>query len=106
MTMKTGIDLIADERKRQIEKEGWTAEHDANHTDDTLALAGVCYAIPSYLRKYEKEVPFFWPWDKESWKPTPDNRIKELVKAGALIAAEIDKLQEELVQINKKRHEE
>jgi hypothetical protein len=34
-----------------------------------------------------------WPWDKGWWKPTPDNRIRELEKAGALIAAEIDRLQ-------------
>lgn len=34
-----------------------------------------------------------WPWDKSWWKPTPDDRIRELIKAGALIAAEIDRLQ-------------
>lgn len=89
--MKTGIELIADERKRQIEEEGWTAEHDAKHTNDELSLAAVCYATPAAVR-YN---PYcrFWPWDKESWKPSPDNRIRELVKAGALISAEIDRLQ-------------
>jgi hypothetical protein len=35
----------------------------------------------------------YWPWDREWWKPTPNNRIRELAKAGALIAAEIDRLQ-------------
>ena len=34
-----------------------------------------------------------WPWDLEWFKPSPYDRIRELVKAGALIAAEIDRLQ-------------
>ena len=97
--MKTGIELIAEERQRQIEVEGWTKEHDAEHTNGSLALAAVCYAIPSESRRYsycplrKERVPDFWPWDKEWWKPCPENRIRELVKAGALIAAEIDRLQ-------------
>lgn len=33
-----------------------------------------------------------WPWSDEKWNPEPDNRIRELAKAGALIAAEIDRL--------------
>jgi hypothetical protein len=31
-----------------------------------------------------------WPWDESWWKP--GDRIRELAKAGALIAAEIDRL--------------
>ena len=97
--MKTGIELIAEERQRQIEVEGWTKEHDAEHTNDSLALAAVCYAMPSELRHYsycplrKERVPDFWPWAKSWWKPCPEDRIRELVKAGALIAAEIDRLQ-------------
>ena len=97
--MKTGVEWIAEERQRQIEVEGWTKEHDAEHTNDSLAFAAVCYAIPSESRHYsycplrKERVPDFWPWDKKWWKPCPENRIRELVKAGALIAAEIDRLQ-------------
>ena len=97
--MKKGIELIAEERQRQIEVEGWTKEHDAEHINDDLALAAVCYTIPSELRHYsycplrKERVPDFWPWDKKWWKPCPENRIRELVKAGALIAAEIDRLE-------------
>lgn len=100
-TNKSGIELIAKERQRQIEVEGWTKEHDAGHTNDSLALAAVCYAIPKELRNYsycslrKERVPDFWPWDKEWWKPCPEDRIRELTKAGALIAAEIDRLQME-----------
>jgi hypothetical protein len=35
---------------------------------------------------------FVWPFTEHWWKPTPNNRIRELEKAGALIAAEIDRL--------------
>lgn len=34
-----------------------------------------------------------FPFSSVWWKPSPENRIKELAKAGALIAAEIDRLQ-------------
>lgn len=102
--MKTGIELIAEERKRQIEKEGWTLELDKYHKDESMAMAGACYAMPEKERnKYQsysfleprRFYPRWWPssWAVSWWKPTPDNRIKELVKAGALIAAEIDRIQ-------------
>lgn len=85
--MKTGADLIQEERARQIIVLGYDMDHDIFHSEDHLALAGACYAIPSYSRKTAT-----WPLYPESWKPSPENRIKELVKAGALIAAEIDRL--------------
>lgn len=96
--MKTGIELIAEERTRQIEVEGWTPEHDKLHQGEQLAQSAACYAIP---QKYRNEKmrdgltirEFLWDWSKSWWKPSPKNRIKELVKAGALIAAEIDRLQ-------------
>jgi hypothetical protein len=103
--MKTGIELIAIERARQVEKEGWTKEHDATHVHNEMAKAAACYAMPiSEREKYQSYslgepriwFPRWWPreWDVRIWwKPTPNDRIKELVKAGALIAAEIDRLQ-------------
>ena len=96
--MKTGIELIAEERQRQIEKEGWTKEHDAQHKVGVLAKAAVCYALPPLTRADVSpdvgKPPFFWPFSKEWWKPSKD-RVKELIKAGALIAAEIDRIQSE-----------
>ncbi|SMC63787.1 hypothetical protein [Sporomusa malonica] len=85
--------LIAQERKRQIEQEGWTPEHDQQHTAGELALAAMMYTYPSQYGRDEETVKNVWPWQRELWKPSPDNRIKELTKAGALIAAEIDRLQ-------------
>lgn len=90
--MKTGIELIAEERRRQIEVEGWTVEYDKKeHVIGELALAASCYAIIPELRPAELP-PSPWPWIG-AWKPTPNDRIRELQKAGALIAAEIDRLQ-------------
>lgn len=97
--MKTGVELIADERKRQIEVEGWSKEHDAEHVNGELAKAAICYADPyeyyhQNTRTMKVRVPNkFWPkeWDKKWFKPK--DRTQDLVKAGALIAAEIDRIQ-------------
>lgn len=88
----TGINLIAIERARQIEHEGWSPEHDAEHDRDDLAMAAVCYATPERVRHMQRSREKYWPWARAYWKPTPDDRVRELVKAGALIAAEIDRL--------------
>ena len=105
----SGAELIAAERQRQVETEGWTAEHDAAHRADDLARAAVCYATPPadrtiHTRNMSRSMgapddrgdrfaqyPQGWPWSPDDWKPTND-RVRELVKAGALIAAEIDRL--------------
>lgn len=84
-----GAALIAAERERQIAEEGWTPEHDDGHDESELAIAAACYAVPEYMRTSHH---LRWPWDGY-WKPTPDDRERELVKAGALIAADIDRLQ-------------
>lgn len=90
--------MIAAERARQVSKEGWTTEHDDGHHPGELALAAACYAIPEGRRvpigmKVPGNPPALWPWEIDWWKPTPNDRIRELVKAGALIAAEIELLQ-------------
>lgn len=94
----TGIELISAERKRQVEVEGWTARHDSGHVNDELALAAACYALPKHVRNRNimdrPLLSYLWPFSFDWWKPKQRNRIKELVKAGALIAAEIDRLQE------------
>ena len=82
----TGIELIAAERKRQVEVEGFTTERDVKlYPTGQLVAAALCYA----------DAPFWhsrWPWSSDWWKPSTDP-IRNLVKAGALIAAEIDRLQ-------------
>jgi hypothetical protein len=97
----TGIELISVERKRQIEEEGWAVEHDDSHFPGCLSVAGASYAafVASVLsatdgwrENYRWLGQQLWPFDSEWWKPSEDP-IRNLVKAGALIAAEIDRLQ-------------
>jgi hypothetical protein len=85
-----GAALIAAERQRQIEQEGWTPEHDEHHRHGELAEAAVCYAYAS-LGQWHRSIPNLWPWDASWWKPSADP-CRNLAKAGALIAAEIDRL--------------
>lgn len=90
--MKSGIEIINEEQIRQRTSKGWTLEHDLFHAKGELACAAALYAIPEEKR-HEEIKPFLWPFEAGWWKPSPENRIKELAKAGALIASEIDRLQ-------------
>ena len=87
---RTGISLITAERTRQIEQVGWTPEHDAKHTKGELAQAAACYCI---VKPSPSEQVDLWPWDIAGFMRTgaPLPSISDLVKAGALIAAEIDR---------------
>lgn len=88
--MTAGSDLIAAERERQIAVEGWTPEHDDEHADGELAEAAICYL----LRRNDPNnfvPPQWWPWEPSAWKQS-DDPLRNLIKAGALVAAEIDRL--------------
>lgn len=94
--MSRGAALIVKERDRQKREEGYTTEHDdGEHLDGELAQAAACY-IGAVLDRRDgmpeeeilAEPPREWPWT-DFWKPKDD--IRDLVRAGALIAAEIDK---------------
>jgi hypothetical protein len=98
MSLESGVGLIERERLRQIKKEGWRAEHDDEHDMRELALAALSYvdahANPDEYAEDNGKLPGSrndWPWDEKWWKPSKDP-VRNLVKAGALIAAEIDRL--------------
>jgi len=98
-----GVGRIAAERLRQISNEGWTPEHDAEHIHGELAVAGVCYANEAILWNYahaDGDYPDEWPFEEAAWKPAENDPIRNLVKAGALIAAEIDRLLGENSQLS------
>ena len=99
LAMMKAAKAITDERVRQINKEGWTPEYDDHHVNGELAEAASCYALIASasddLRDFVQEgqhIPKNWPstWSKNWWKPT--ERRRDLVKAGALILAEIERL--------------
>nr|UVN06462.1 MAG: hypothetical protein [Bacteriophage sp.] len=81
---------VTAERQRQITVEGWTPEHDDEYEHGELADAAGCYALHSEIFDCVGEPPRPWPWPDEWWKPT--NRRRDLVKAGALILAEIERI--------------
>lgn len=101
----SGAEQIAAERQRQVEVEGWTPEHDDEHEFGELAGAGASYAslasrqIGSGMHEAETKSPpsQVWRWPGDAWKPSSDP-IRNLVRAGALIAAEIDRLNREAGQ--------
>lgn len=85
---KKFLELVAEERDRQITEEGFTHEHDDQHMRGELARAAAAYAAPQYV------VPL-WPirWTRAWFKPTPGDRKRELVKAGALLQAEFERIE-------------
>lgn len=93
-----GITLIAKERHRQLAVEGWTAAHDDTHTDGSLA------ACASFLAAEGTDANVDWPDWEHSWirevyqKHASGDRIRMLVVAGALIAAEIDRQQRSCIK--------
>lgn len=110
MEGEDGARRIMLERRRQIQQEGWSLEHDDTLTSHQLAWAAICYAAPEriYLLRHgatpnEPSLAFYDPWpsgldpafDKRPAHRrtvTTKQRIRLLEKAGALLAAEIDRL--------------
>jgi len=92
--MKSGIALIQEEREQQATREHFSAEHDSQWESGELRRAAVAYLLANDvpLNITEHQALFWWPWDLFWWKPK--DKISNLVRAGALIAAEIDRLQE------------
>ncbi|EPK5825211.1 hypothetical protein L4Z93_005370 [Pseudomonas aeruginosa] len=82
------------ERRRQIEAEGWTPEHDDEHSHGQMARASACYALAGSSAPNDGTaallVSLAWPWDEQWWKPSTARR--DLVKACALALAEIERL--------------
>ena len=98
-------ELVA-ERERQVAVEGWTPEHDDEHDNEEMADAAACYASSRPLfwpAEYALDVQGgdrgsqdfvsyqpLWPWEPHWWKPR--DRRRDLVRAGALIIAELERL--------------
>ncbi|MFW5328383.1 hypothetical protein ACOANN_32475 [Pseudomonas aeruginosa] len=74
------------ERRRQITAEGWTPEHDDLYCAAELPRAAAAYI----LNGANDEAPAIWPFSAKWWKPR-DAR-SNYVRAGALILAEIERL--------------
>ena len=85
-----GADMILSERSRQICHEGYDSKNDDQYVHEELLRAGIAYALAGITFRKDIRPINFWPWDWRTFKPY--DRIENLVRAGALIAAEIDRL--------------
>ena len=102
----SAIDDIAAERARQIGAYGYTPQHDDRHRKGELGLAAACYAAPSRMfvakplsgRGYEMYMAYqdAWPWDSKFWQPK--SRREDLVRAAALIVAEIERIDRDVAK--------
>jgi hypothetical protein len=84
---------IERERRRQVEAEGWSAEHDDAHDRGELMAAGICYYLAGtsgVLLKASTGAPVNWPWSPKWWKP--HGKRRDLVRAGALCLADRERL--------------
>lgn len=90
---------VIDERRRQISVEGWTPQHDDAHDKGEMAGAAACYVMQAVVDDIGRRdlqttilrtIRELWPWSAHWWKPT--SRRRDLVKAAALIIAEIERL--------------
>lgn len=96
--MSDFLDLVKAERQKQINKHGYTPEHDDKHWDGSIADAAACYAATgSVYLKYELtdgsfNYPPLFPWNHEYLKKEDHDRKEQLIIAAALINAEYDRL--------------
>jgi len=90
--------LVMAERHRHKEVEGWTTEHDDAHVGHELALAAAVYAVPGHEvtgreeSRLRAKVISLWPWSADWFKPSRNDRAREVVKATSLLLAELERL--------------
>lgn len=98
-TWSVGVRDLLTERRRQAREEGYTPERDDTYTRGQLAEAASAYAFwaapqgnnpDAHVDYLKPKPPKIWPWGPEQWKPA--NQRLMLIKAGALILAELERL--------------
>lgn len=81
------MNAVLEERYRQIDKEGWSADHDDKHDRGELARAGAAYLL--HAGTVSETVPHEWPWNSDWWKPQGYRR--DMVRGVALGIADGDR---------------
>lgn len=91
--MKTGIELISEERQKQIDKHGFTGEHHANNPQ-YYNQGQLTEAANTLTMRVIRSCAVPYNWDKKWFRNLCKRSYEErLIIAGALMAAEIDRLQ-------------
>ena len=89
--MNKAIEDVLAERKRQVEEEGWSPSHDDEHDEGEMADAAAAYALAErFPKRIVLGAIFPGSWVQSWFKPTTYRR--NLVKAAALLIAEIERL--------------
>jgi hypothetical protein len=86
-----GISYIKRERDRQKNEEGFSVDGDLEYKNNELTSAAIVYAATEEQRHGFHDLLGLWPFNDSWLKLSPKDRIKELSKAGALMAADIDR---------------
>jgi hypothetical protein len=82
---------VVAERRRQQDAEGWTPQHDDQHDGGEMACAAAVYCISAALPgERQRAFSRYWPWERGAFKPAEARR--DLIRAAALIVAEIERL--------------
>jgi hypothetical protein len=97
--MSNFLELVAKERSRQINDEGYKREHDDEHTDGSIADAAACYAANGTIYKatlpknMQKSFKYVWPWNWSFFKKEKHTRKKQLIISAALLMAEYERIE-------------
>lgn len=94
-THNSAVREIGFERKRQVASEGWDLSHDDAYCHGELVKAAMAYCQAASVPRDDTSVlanrlPSYWPWEAGAWKPK--NRRRDLIRAAALIVAEIERI--------------
>lgn len=95
MTTSKAIQDVINERQRQIDKKGYTESRDDKYLPGVLNLAGAAYAVSvSFLPDAKRRAQRLWPWPDAGkyMESSPKEPRSALVKAAALIVAEIERI--------------
>lgn len=85
------VEMIAEERVRQQTQEGYTRTHDDEHTEGQLALLAAAYALLSRPNLYHYRHALINELGGYGWEVKSKDPIRDLVRAGALILAELER---------------
>lgn len=92
MRTKAALDSFTKARARQVVNHGFSSGNDDAYAEGQLADAAACYAVAHGAT----EIPESWPWSADWWKPSatnePQDRKRDIEKAGALLLAEWERL--------------
>ena len=116
--MNKAVKDVLAERVRQVEVEGWSSGHDDQHKHGELAMAAACYAAHSSgweainqtrlsedvmrtVHRAQQFVGAMWPWDRRWWKPKTARQ--NLVRAAALLLAEIERIDRAAAAMGEKK---